>query len=191
MIIKLIIKFLIIILLTSKPSFSNKYIVEKITVNDNNFPAEINNKSFIGEKGDKTAQFNLGLTYHYGYGVQQDYAEAFKWYSLAADQGLASAQNNLGLMYYLGDGIAKDYNEAYKWYILAAEQGFASAQFNLGLMYNNGDGIPKNNIDAYMWFKLASSNGDNDAKIEINKLNKVLSESELQKALKLYDNSLK
>ena len=110
MIIKLIIKFLIIILLTSKPSFSNKYIGERITVNDNNFPAEINNKNFIGEKDDKTAQFNLGLTYHYGYGVQQDYDEAFKWYSLAADQGLASAQNNLGLMYYLSDGVAQDYN---------------------------------------------------------------------------------
>ena len=154
MIIKLIIKFLIIILLTSKPSFSNKYIGEIITINDNNFPAEINNKNFIGEKGDKTAQFNLGLTYHYGYGVQQDYDEAFKWYSRAA------------------------------------EQGFASAQFNLGLMYNNGDGIPKNNIDAYMWFNLASSNGDNDAKIEINKLNKVLSKLELKKALKLYENCM-
>ena len=57
-------------------------------------------------------------------------------------------------------------------------------------MYNNGDGIPKNNVNAYMWFKLASSNGDNDAKIEINKLNKVLSKLELKKALKLYENCM-
>ena len=41
-----------------------------------------------------------------------------------------------------------------------------------------------------MWFNLASSNGDNDAKIEIDKLNKVLSKSELQKALKLYENCM-
>ena len=32
-------------------------------------------------------------------GVPQDYAEAVKWYRLAADQGDAAAQNNLGFMY--------------------------------------------------------------------------------------------
>jgi uncharacterized protein len=43
--------------------------------------------------------------YANGRGVQKDYAEALKWYRLAADQGLASAQHNLGFMYANGWGV--------------------------------------------------------------------------------------
>jgi TPR repeat protein len=34
--------------------------------------------------------------YEYGYGVVQDYAEAVRWFRLAAEQGHAKAQYNLG-----------------------------------------------------------------------------------------------
>ena len=45
-------------------------------------------------------------------GVPQNYAEAVKWYRLAADQGDASAQFNLGVMYDKGQGVPQDYAEA-------------------------------------------------------------------------------
>jgi uncharacterized protein len=64
-------------------------------------------------------------------GVPQNYAEALKWYRLAADQGNASAQNNLGGMYAAGRGPPQDYAEALKWYRLAANQGNALGQNNL------------------------------------------------------------
>ena len=41
------------------------------------------------------AQFSLGLLYANGYGVNQDYVEAAKWFRLAADQGHLDAQNVL------------------------------------------------------------------------------------------------
>ena len=71
-------------------------------------------------------------------GVPQNYAEALKWYRLAADQGDASAQYNLGVMYDNGQGVPQNYAEALKWYRLAADQGNASAQHSLGLMSDNG-----------------------------------------------------
>ena len=74
--------------------------------------------------------------YDNGQGVPQNYAEALKWYRLAADQGDASAQNNLGVMYAKGQGVPQNYAEALKWYRLAADQGNASAQSNLGFMYD-------------------------------------------------------
>ena len=43
--------------------------------------------------------YNLGFMYDNGRGVTQDYAEALKWYRLAAELGLADAQTWLGLMY--------------------------------------------------------------------------------------------
>ena len=47
-----------------------------------------------------------------GYGVPQDYAEAVKWYRLAAEQGYARAQYNLGVMYDNGRGVLKTSKEA-------------------------------------------------------------------------------
>jgi TPR repeat protein len=63
----------------------------------------------IAEQGDASAQYNLGVMYANGYGVPQDYAEAVRWYRLAAGQGNAKAQYNLGLMYYNGEGVPQDY----------------------------------------------------------------------------------
>ena len=40
----------------------------------------------------KRAQSNLGLMYHEGQGVQQDYKEAIKYFRLSAEQGNADAQ---------------------------------------------------------------------------------------------------
>ena len=69
------------------------------------------------------AQYNLGVMYANGDGVPQDYAEAVKWYRLAAEQGHAKAQNNLGVRYYNGKGVLQDYARAHMWFILAAAQG--------------------------------------------------------------------
>ncbi len=45
-------------------------------------------------------------------GVPQDYAEAAKWYRLAAEQNNAAAQYNLSLMYANGQGVPRDDGEA-------------------------------------------------------------------------------
>ena len=59
----------------------------------------------LAEQGDAEAQHNLGLCYINGYGVQQSYEEAAKWFRKAAEQGNASAQYDLGLCYDNGDGV--------------------------------------------------------------------------------------
>ena len=68
--------------------------------------------------------------YNKGQGVPQDYAEAMKWYRLAADQGIAEAQYNLGVMYDNGQGVPQDYAEAYVWFSVAAAGGDADAVKN-------------------------------------------------------------
>ena len=59
--------------------------------------------------------------------MPQDYAEAMKWFRLAADQGNAAAQNNLGVLYEEGQGVPQDYAVAMKWFSLSAAQGFQDA----------------------------------------------------------------
>ena len=111
----------------------------------------------LAERGDASAQSNLGLMYEQGCGVLKDYRQAMKWFRLAAIQGNASAQSNLGVMYYKGEGITKDYGEAMKWYHLAAEQRNPEAQFNLGVMYEQGRGVASDRVRAHMWFNLAAA----------------------------------
>jgi Sel1 repeat-containing protein len=72
------------------------------------------------EQRDAAAQFDLGLKYHRGDGVPQDYVQAAKWFGRAAEQGLANAQNNLGVMFAVGQGVPQDDVTSYMWFALAA-----------------------------------------------------------------------
>ena len=65
--------------------------------------------------------------YDNGQGFLQDYAEAVKWYRLAADQGNASAQRNLGIMYEYGRGLPQNNIMAHMWYNLGSANGAENA----------------------------------------------------------------
>ena len=60
--------------------------------------------------------------YALGQGVPQHYAEAVRWYRLAADQGVAWAQTYLGNMYETGEGVPPSYVQAHMWHNLVASR---------------------------------------------------------------------
>lgn len=74
----------------------------------------------LAEKGEPAAQAAIGVMYHAGQGVPQDYEKAFQWYRRAAENGNAASQANLGVMYAKGVGVARDLVQAYVWFDLAA-----------------------------------------------------------------------
>jgi TPR repeat protein len=81
----------------------------------------------LAELGDAEAQFNMGVMYDEGAGVQQDLATAAEWYKKAAEQGFVDAQANLGMMYYHGQGVPCDHKTAVGWLQMAADQGDTEA----------------------------------------------------------------
>ncbi len=107
-------------------------------------------------QGDPKAQFNLASAYYRGKGVPQDYAEALRWYKMAADQGEPDAEDGLGYMYVTGRGTKQDYAEALRWYKRAAEHGDAKGQFDLATVYDDGIGVPPDYIEASRWFRKAA-----------------------------------
>ena len=123
------------------------------------------------EAGDIEAQFNLGMCYKNGYGVEKNLRKATNLYRKAAEQGDATAQYNLGLCYANGDGVEKNLPEAAKWWRKAAEQGNAKAQFDLGLLYYWGCGVEQNLTEAANWFRKAAEQGDADAQKALKELN--------------------
>ena len=142
----------------------------------------------MAEKGDAYAQCRLGLSYHLGQGVPQDYKEASKWYRKSAEQGFAGAQVALGSLYHAGLGVPKDYKEAVKWLLKSAEQknvgaqrlirasyhklhqevaeqGDSYAQRFLGARYYLGLGVTQDYAEAAKWYKKAAEQGDSVSQI--------------------------
>ena len=89
--------------------------------------------------------------------AEQEQAEAFQLYRLAAEQGVAGAQCRLGVMYAEGQGVAQDDAESVRWFRLAAAQGDAEAQGGLGLACSTGRGVPQDFVASYMWMTLAAA----------------------------------
>ncbi|MBI3453859.1 MAG: sel1 repeat family protein [Rhodospirillales bacterium] len=69
----------------------------------------------LAERGDIRSQFNMGMMYERGFGVEKNEAEAARWYRRAAEQGYAFAQHSLGLLYAEGRGMPHDAVQALFW----------------------------------------------------------------------------
>jgi hypothetical protein len=111
----------------------------------------------LAVRGDRVAQYNLGVIYESGLGVPADKSRALFWYRRSAEQGFAQAQNNLGRLFYLGDPVPPDYAKAAAYFRLAAEQGVAFSHFFLGMIYaGGGPGVKADPVQAYKWLSLAS-----------------------------------
>lgn len=91
--------------------------------------------------GDPQAQFELGQMYEYGRGVPQDYQEALKHYTTAAERGLAQAEYSIGLLYEHGRGVEANATTAADWYNRASEKGDTWAMNNLAMLFSYGKGV--------------------------------------------------
>ena len=59
-----------------------------------------------------------------GNAAEQDDAEAFRLYQLAANQGFPVAMFATGDCYYLGRGVEQDYQQAAEWYLKSLNAGY-------------------------------------------------------------------
>lgn len=124
----------------------------------------------LAEQGNAAAQYNLGLLYQHGLGVERQLAVAVKWYGLAAQNGDADAQTVIGDLYADGFWGAKDYAKAVQWYRLAAEQGHAEGERKLGVLLAQGRGVTQDSSAAIMWLQRAVEQGDTEAAIWLRNL---------------------
>ena len=100
-----------------------------------------------------------------GKGVDQDSAEAVKWYRKAAQQGDAKAQVALGWAYMLGNGVRVDCAEAAMWYQKAVENrewGDIARSCLLSCWVDLGESFVRANnwAEAVNWHRKAAEQGD-------------------------------
>ena len=122
-------------------------------------------------KGDRTATRQLAEMFYLGRGgVEQNFAEAARWYEILAKQGDRRAQTSLGLIYARGYGVTKNLETARKWWSLAALQGDAGAQYNLGTLYFRGEGGAKDYEQAVRWYRDAAQRGHVQAQSKLGSM---------------------
>ena len=64
-----------------------------------NYEVALNEFKKAADQGDMNAQFNLGVMYEHGHGVDQSDLKAAEWYQMAADNGHPEAPMALQLLY--------------------------------------------------------------------------------------------
>ena len=99
----------------------------------------------------------------------QAYAEAAKWYRLAAEQGEPAALRALGRLHLRGNGVAQSACESARWYHRAAVQGDRLAQHRLAELYET-EGTLQDYTVAAWWYRRAAEQGHESAQLRLGQL---------------------
>lgn len=100
-------------------------------------------------------QYRIGKMYALGYGTEQDYTKAFKWFEKSAATGNKFAQYSLGSLYFFGNGVQHNYEKAFEYYKLSADQDNAYACYETAKMLRDGIGVGQNSEQAEIYFQKA------------------------------------
>lgn len=151
--------------------------------------------------GLDVAQYNLGILYFTGRGVEEDPEQALNWLKQAAEQGHTTAQFNVGVMYFNGQGVntgwqsiwplsllarSRNRAEAAEWYERAASSGHAEAQYYLATMYQEGLGVEQDPVQAHFWAQAARDNDYPEAPALLQALEADMEQERISEARRLY-----
>ena len=126
--------------------------------------------NLIEAKETPQEQFERGLCYLRGDGVDKDLEKAVSLIEKSAQQGHAHAQFYLGLFYAQGEIKSKNINKAVDFFKKSAQKDDTDAQFYLGLLYKNGNGVPQDFSKANLYFEKAARKGFYPAQYELGLL---------------------
>jgi hypothetical protein len=120
------------------------------------------------EAGQAEAQFDLGVLYAQGLGVQRDMTAAERWYRKSAEQGNAEAEFALGQMYSRGWGVPRDEADAIRWFQMANAPDSDGPSTDWALI--EGYGVPQDQKQAAYWYELAAQKGHAEAQFNLGRL---------------------
>ena len=133
------------------------------------YPAAFREWKAAADKGQPEAQYDLGLLYAKGLGVQRDLQVAQQWYEAAAAQGNAQAEYSLGQMYAQGWGIPADQASTLRWMEMANGSN-GDNQEDPGWLAIEGYGTATDFTKAAYWYRLAADQGHAEAQYDLARL---------------------
>ena len=124
----------------------------------------------------------LGKAYYFGEnGKEIDYAQAIKYYNIAAKQNNAEAEYVLGTLYFDGIGVPKNFEKAASWFGKAASHKHAKAHLRLAQCYEKGLGVPQNRKQALHHYEQALALGEQEASFVIPRIKQEIEDLEHEK----------
>ena len=118
-------------------------------------------------QNDNDAQYNLGMRYQYGNGVEKSRSKAHRWLNKSAESGNPRAQYALSMFYQQFARNQAGAKKALLWLKRAADQGLADAQYSLGMMFKNGSLVYPNQAESQKWLKMAAAQGHTSAQLAL------------------------
>lgn len=109
----------------------------------------------------------LGLCLEYGYGVEVNEGEAFKYYLKGAEDGFIRAMFRVGLCYYYGTGVKENKREAFRWFSEAAAEEELGSIYYKGKMRMNGEGCDLDMQEGIALLRLAAENENKYAQFDL------------------------
>ena len=125
------------------------------------------------DMGNAAAQYTLGYMYENGH-VKKDFAKAVELYSNAVDKGYYLAALQLATLYQQPE--VQNYHKAFKYAQIAADNGVMEGEFVLANLLFFGRGCECDIEKAYSYYKLSFGHGLHQAKIMIDKIDKMKSQ---------------
>ncbi len=135
----------------------------KAAIEQGHFEQAFKIYTVLAKQGDAKAQYNLGMMYESGDGVEANMQEAANWFKQAADQGYAEGQYALGAMVFKREIDSISYPDAAALYQRAALQGHIKSQLNLGMLYYRGEVLERDAKEAVKWLQLAAEQDNDEA----------------------------
>ncbi len=128
---------------------------------------DINDYQQKANNGDAEAQYQLGLCYAKGLGVEKNFRESARYWLQASKQQHAQALVGLGKLFEKGVGVPQDYTKAYQCYHAATAQNLAEAKVRLAMLYMQGFGVEQDPKKAVQLFIQAAEQGDATAQYNL------------------------
>ncbi len=153
---------------------------------DGDYDTAFREFSAAAEEGLMLAQYNLGILYFTGRGVEADTKQAFRWTLAAAEQGHTAAQFNVASLFFTGEGTKRDPERGAQWYARAARAGHPQAAAALAQVYEEGDGVAPDLVTAHAWASYAVLNEAEGAQSYRESLESKLDADQLAKARRLF-----
>ena len=93
----------------------------------------------LATQGISVSQYNTGVNYSIGRGIEQDLEKAVYWYQRASEQGHSKAPFNIAIIYTDGIGLDPDPELGLKYFLMAEERNNLAAKKFLNYLrsYNN------------------------------------------------------
>lgn len=116
------------------------------------------NSTEIIEQSDIQEQKEYAYKLYKGDGIAKDVKEAYRLFSIAADQGDTTAMFWLGAICENEDEY-KSPQEGFEWFLKAAKMGNIAAQFQIGYHYLHGVYVKQDYFQAFKWFMISAVRG--------------------------------